>query len=140
MTDQSAVEAANDSLSRAFETGDMDLMSAAWDPADDVVCIHPGWPMLRGRDRVLRSWALIMANTSYIQFFITDFSCAMNGDIAVVTCTENILTGMPAGPDDAIPAARVAATNVFRRRNGQWFLYVHHGSPVLESALLEEPE
>ena len=28
-----------------------------------VVCVHPGWPMLRGRDHVLRSWSAVMAGT-----------------------------------------------------------------------------
>ena len=58
--------------------------------------VHPGWPVLRGRGEVLRSYALIMANTDYIQFFLTDVEVAVAGDTALVTCTENILSGGPA--------------------------------------------
>ena len=59
----------------AFETGDIDLMSALWldgPEAGSVACVHPGWPPLHGRDAVLRSWSMIMANTTYIQFVLTD--------------------------------------------------------------------
>ena len=136
MTEQGAVEAANEALYRAFETGDLDLMSAVWDRGDEVVCVHPGWPMLRGRDRVLRSWALIMANTSYIQFFLTDVACSVRGEVAVVTCTENILTARDQDPATEMQAGRVAATNLFVRRDGQWALTLHHGSPVAAEAPL----
>lgn len=75
--------------------GDFDRMSAVWADgqyAEAVSCVHPGWTMLRGRESVLRSWALIMANTSYIQFVLTDVETDVYGDHAVVTCKENILT------------------------------------------------
>ncbi|WP_309031824.1 nuclear transport factor 2 family protein, partial [Streptomyces alfalfae] len=70
-------------------------------PADDdevaddgsaISCVHPGWPVLTGRGEVLRSYALIMANTEYIQFFLTDVKVGVAGDTALVTCTENILS------------------------------------------------
>jgi uncharacterized protein (TIGR02246 family) len=125
--DVAEVEALNAALYAAFEAGDLDRMHALWDDGDDVVCVHPGWPMLRGKGSVLRSWALIMANTAYIQFFLTDVSTTVDGDVAVVTCTENILTSVEADTGDS----RAVATNVFRRRDGQWRLQVHHGSPVL---------
>ncbi len=125
-----AVVAANTALYEAFEAADIDGMKRVWDDADDVVCIHPGWPMLRGRPRVLRSWSVIMANTAYIQFFLTDVQAEVSGEIAVVTCEENILTSV--GEDGGFGEnARVVATNVFRRRPDGWRLWVHHGSPVL---------
>jgi len=122
------VERANALLYSAFETGDVDLMQSVWDEADGdaLVCVHPGWPMLRGRAAVLRSWSAVMANTDYIQFFLTDVEVSVQGDTAVVTCTENVLTSADVGEN-----ASVVATNVFVRRPDGWRLQVHHGSPVL---------
>lgn len=123
------VEAANAALYEALESADVDRMAAVWDDedADALVCVHPGWPMLRGRAHVLRSFSAIMANTPYIQFFLTDLDIRVAGDTAVVTCTENILTEVSEeGSNNP-----VVATNVFRRRAGGWRLQVHHGSPVL---------
>ena len=130
--DVDAVTAVNEALYEAFETADVDRMADVWDDQDPdaVVCVHPGWPMLRGRAQVLRSWSAVMAGTEYVQFFLTDVRVSVEGDTAVVTCTENILTsveemGLRRGN------AAVAATNVFRRRGSGWRLQVHHGSPVL---------
>jgi ketosteroid isomerase-like protein len=122
------VEAANASLYSAFETGDVDLMEAVWDAEepDALVCVHPGWPMLRGRVSVLRSWSAVMAGTEYIQFFLTDVQVSVQGSAAIVTCTENVLTSADPGDN-----AAVVATNVFVRRADGWRLVVHHGSPVL---------
>ena len=129
MSDVDDATVVNAALYEAFESADVDRMERVWDDVapDAVVCVHPGWPMLRGRGSVLRSWALIMANTSYIQFFLTDVVTVVTGDVAVVTCTENILTAVEADGGDS----RAVTTNVFRRRDGRWRLVVHHGSPVL---------
>jgi ketosteroid isomerase-like protein len=135
--DVDAVVAANEELYAAFEEGDIDRMEAIWDDAEDVSCIHPGWPLLRGRARVLRSWSVIMANTNYIQFFLTGVHAVIDADVAVVTCEENILTAV-ADPDGGLSqSAKVVSTNVFRRRDDGWRLWLHHGSPVLAPS--EEP-
>ncbi|MFJ4964884.1 hypothetical protein EES43_12355 [Streptomyces sp. ADI96-02] len=134
--DIAEVEAANTAFYDAMERGDHDDLSALWLPGEDltVSCVHPGWPVLTGRGDVLRSYAVIMANTEYIQFFLTDVSVAMTGDTALVTCTENILSGGPAEDGDALGplvGQLVVATNVFRRTPDGWKLWSHHGSPVL---------
>lgn len=123
-----AVEQANALLYSSFETGDVDLMESVWDEEEPeaLVCVHPGWPMLRGRAAVLRSWSAVMANTDYIQFFLTDVHVAVHGSTAVVTCTENVLTSVDVGEN-----AAVVSTNVFVLRADGWRLQVHHGSPVL---------
>lgn len=133
-TDVEQVELANTAFYEALEQGDFDELSALWltpadlgvdeeyhDPAETgvVSCVHPGWPVLTGRGEVLRSYALIMANTEYIQFFLTDVHVSVTGDTALVTCTENILSGGPA-PEDSdelgpLVGQLVVATNVFRR-------------------------
>lgn len=123
------VAAANTAFYAAFEQADVDAMSQIWDEdrPEALTCIHPGWPPLRGRAQVLRSWSALMATTDYIQFFLTDVTVAVEGDIAVVTCTENVLTGVT----ETGGAGAAVATNVFRRRAGSWRLQVHHAGPLL---------
>jgi ketosteroid isomerase-like protein len=157
--DVEEVEAANAAYYEAQESGDFDRLTLLWltpsdlgvdetyhDPADTGVisCVHPGWPVLTGRGEVLRSYALIMANTDYIQFFLTDTHVSVTGDTAVVTCTENILSGGPA-PEDGdelgpLVGQLVVATNVFRRTPDGWKLWSHHASPVLAETDEEEGE
>lgn len=150
-TDVEAVEAANTALYEAVERGDLEALEERWlDPATElggfeedtedfdfaeVSVVHPGWPVLTGRGEVLRSYALIMASTEYIQFFLTDVEISVLGDTALVTCTENILSGGPNEEDGSVGpliGGLVVATNVYRRtRAGSWKLWARHGSPVL---------
>jgi ketosteroid isomerase-like protein len=92
----------------------------------------------------MRSYALIMANTDYIQFFLTDVEVSVFGDTALVTCTENILSGGPAEDDGSagpLVGGLVVATNVFRRtEDDQWRVWSHHGSPVLVEQEGEEDD
>ncbi|MFE6778174.1 nuclear transport factor 2 family protein [Streptomyces sp. NPDC057702] len=132
-TDNELVERANTALYEAMERGDTAALDTMWLDGD-VSCVHPGWPVLRGRSEVLRSYALIMANTEYIQFFLTDVEVSVLGDTALVTCTENILSGGPAeeeGTLGPLVGQLVVATNVFRRGADGWRVWSHHGSPVL---------
>jgi ketosteroid isomerase-like protein len=156
-TDVEQVEAANTAFYEMLEQGDFEGLTALWltpadlgidetfhDPADAAVvsCVHPGWPVLTGRGEVLRAYALIMANTEYIQFFLTDVHVSVTGDTAVVTCTENILSGGPAPEDSDEPGPLlgqlVVATNVFRRTRAGWKMWAHHASPVLTETDEEE--
>ena len=128
------VEAVNRALYAAVENADLDAMTALWAPdteGETAVCVHPGWPPVLGHAHVLRSWALVMAGTPYIQFFLTDVRTQVLGDVAVVTCAENILTGMGGSADDGFSGGRVVTTNVFRRTTDGWRAMVHHASPVL---------
>ncbi|MER5259619.1 MULTISPECIES: nuclear transport factor 2 family protein [unclassified Streptomyces] len=165
-TDVEQVEQANTAFYEALERGDFDELSDLWldadaappddpegrddeDVADDgdeapISCVHPGWPVLTGRGEVLRSYALIMANTEYIQFFLTDVHVGVAGDTALVTCTENILSGGPppeaGGELGPLVGQLVVATNVFRRTVDGWKLWSHHASPVLAETDDEEGE
>jgi ketosteroid isomerase-like protein len=125
----------------AFEAGDFDRMSAVWADgpyAAGVSIVHPGWTMLRGREEVLRSWALIMANTTYIQFVLTDVETDVYGDHAVVTCKENVLTADEETEAGFLAGGSIVATKLFVRVDGQWRLLLHHGSPVLNASDAEE--
>jgi len=148
-TDVEAVETANTAFYEAMERGDFEAVSDLWltdgeaaeTDTDTVSCVHPGWPVLSGRGEVLRSYALIMANTEYIQFFLTDVHVSVHADTALVTCTENILSGGPAeeGADlGPLVGQLVVATNVFRRTSDGWKLWSHHASPVLAETDDEE--
>lgn len=158
--DAEAVETANRSYYEAMERGDFEELTSLWlapedvayaedtdpDEAEDtsISCVHPGWPVLTGRGEVLRSYALIMANTEYIQFFLTDVHISVVADTALVTCTENILSGGPApeGGEELGPLVgqRVVATNVFRRTRDSWKIWSHHASPVLAESDDESDE
>ena len=131
MTDIEDVTAANAEFYAVIESGDLDRIQDLWDDCEDVACVHPGWPPVRGRSRVLRSWAVIMANTAYIQFFPTSVEVAVTADVAVVACEHSVIARTSDTEGGLGETARVVATNVFRRRDRGWRLWAHHASPVM---------
>ena len=124
------VLAANAAFYAAFEAGDLDAMDAVW-VGDEPVCVHPGTNPVIGRAAVRRSWAVVLANTPYIQFFLTDVDVTVLDGVASVSCTENVLAAGDDTPVGAFAGGRSVATNVFRRTPGGWRLWIHHASPVL---------
>jgi ketosteroid isomerase-like protein len=115
----------------AFERADFDAMEQLWADDDGVVCVHPAAPPIRGRTAVMRSWVALMADAPYLQFFLTDVEASVVGDLASVTCTENVLSATSDTPVGVFAGGSAVATNVFRRSTGHWRLWVHHASPVL---------
>ena len=134
MTDakeRAAVERVNAAFYEAFENADLDTMRDLWLDHEESLCVHPGALPVRGTAAISRSWALIMANTPYIQFFLTDVEVSVRGEVASVTCTENVLTADDRAGPDGFGGARAVATNVFVRTPEGWRLWIHHASPVL---------
>ena len=129
--DLAEVEKVNGEFYAAFERGDLDAMTEIWLDDPHTLCIHPGAEPLRVAASITRSWALIMANVPYIQFFLTDVQVTVHEDVASVTCTENVLTANEETAQDSFTGAKAVATNVFVRTEDTWRLWIHHASPVI---------
>ncbi len=123
--DDEEVKQANQGFYRAFESLNIDNMRGAW-ATGDVTCVHPGWPLLKGVERVMDSWKRIFENTAMMQFTITGAVVRVEGGSAWVMCTENINTLV----DGKVAEAKVQATNVFMKIEGRWLVVHHHGSPL----------
>ncbi len=119
---------ANREFYEAFETRDLDRMSDIWAHDDRVSCVHPGWTALHGWAAVGSSWAALFNGPQQLQFIVTEADVVIAGDLAWVTCVENLLS------DDG--GASIAALNIFERDERdehRWRLLAHHGSPVMAS-------
>ena len=126
MSDESDVLAQNKAFYSAFRTLDIDAMGAVWSGTEADACIHPGWPILRGWEEVEASFAGIFRDAGYMRIEPTDIEILLSGDVARVTCVENIYSvhgGMTM-------QGRVAATNLFQRTGHGWRMVLHHGSPI----------
>lgn len=124
---QTEVEAANARFYRAFEALDLARMEALWAHGDHVGCVHPGWPLLTGWPAVRDSWGTIFANTEEMRFTISDVRVVASREIAVVTCTENILSEV----GGRIAVTSLLATNVFEASREGWRVILHHASHIL---------
>ncbi len=134
--DRAAVLRANEAFYAAFAAMDMDAMSRCWSRSARDACIHPGWDALLGWPSVRESWRAIFAGTGFARFQITDARTQVVGDMAWVTCEENMMMvshGMTSH-------GRVAATNLFQRTDEGWKLVLHHGSPVSHTVSGDETD
>ena len=122
-----AVTAANDAFYRAFESLDIDDMTAVWARDEPVRCVHPGWGLLQGWTDVMASWERIFENAAMMHFVITGAEVSVEGDWAWVACTENLTQLL----DGQVVESRVQTTNIFRRRGDRWAMVHHHGSPIM---------
>ncbi|NKB41865.1 MAG: DUF4440 domain-containing protein [Ilumatobacter sp.] len=117
------VLAANDAFYAAHEARDIDAMRVVWERTDRAVCVHPGWPILRGWPAVEESWRRIFSGVGRNQFILTNQSIEVGSNLAWVTLEENLV--------DRGETHAVAATNVFGFAAERWRLVAHHGSSVL---------
>ena len=119
------VLATNEAFYDAHERRDLNAMSEVWDHTDEVVCTHPGWPILRTWPLVEESWRRIFEGAGRNQFIITNVVAMGGRDVVWVTLDENLMQEAATGT--------VAATNVFIRTDLGWRIVLHHGSPVMGS-------
>jgi SnoaL-like domain len=117
MTEKDAILAANAAYYEAFAGADFGKMSGIW-AADDISCIHPGWPALIGRRAVLESYFNILANPSLERIEHHGDTVMMSGSDARVFCIE------------IVGGVRLAATNWFRRVDDAWRM-IHHQASLI---------
>jgi ketosteroid isomerase-like protein len=122
-----AVDEANRRFYRAFEALDLGEMEKVWGRDEHVKCVHPGWPLLSGWAAVRASWDAIFDGTGEIRFTLADVQVAVQGELAWVTCTENILSQV----GGRVTVTAVLATNIFEHSAEGWLLVHHHASHVL---------
>lgn len=119
LTDIDAVLNANLDFYRAFNERSVKAMEALWSTIAPVLCVHPGWTALAGREPVIQSWRAILANPEAPRVMVHDDRAFLYGDVAIVQCEEELDTG------------HLVATNMFIRENGDWKMIHHQASPLI---------
>ena len=124
MVDASSVTSqvlrANQKFYDAFSAGSGEAMRSLWAREATISCVHPGLPLLIGREVVLRSFEEILGQGPRFQLSCIEPQVSLLADCALVTCFE------AAGAE----SAHLAATNVFVREAEEWRLVHHHAGPL----------
>ena len=124
--EREAILQANDSFYRALEHFELDTMAALWLPEPWVRCVHPGWEVLVGWESIRKSFEQIFESTAWIRVIPTVADARVFGEVAIVTCSENIT----AQNEDEVGVAVAQATNLFQRVEDRWRMIHHHASPA----------
>ena len=76
----------------ALERGDYETMVAVWAEDEEVLCVHPGGPRLRGTDEVLAQWKRILEGGQRLQVRITHQVVIAGMMVTVHSVQENRIT------------------------------------------------
>lgn len=119
-----SVLAANARFYESFRIGDLAAMQSLWAKRDQVCCVHPGARGIYGYEDVMTSWDYVWANYEFpLQIELKDVNANVRGDMGFVSCVELVKTKGSSWGGQFV-------TNVFERIDGQWFISVHHASPI----------
>ncbi len=71
--------------------------------------------------------------TAGVQFIFEDLRIVVRGDVARLTCVENVLLPGTLSLAEMVdlPTSRLAVTSLFRAVGADWRLWTHHAGPVM---------
>jgi ketosteroid isomerase-like protein len=127
MTETEKVLLQNARFYEAVENGDLVTLEALWAAGNDVLCIHPGWDVLRGWQEIRASWENIFSSGEPIHFSLRNVEGRISGALGLVHLVEEISIG----PNPALQVVRAITTNAFAFDGTSWRMVLHHASPVL---------
>jgi ketosteroid isomerase-like protein len=131
MQSEETIKSANLEFYRAIESGVIERMEDVWWHTENARCVHPGWNLLVGWTRIRAAWEQIFASEEKMRISPTDVYIYYSGDLAWVTCTENITVFQ----ETSFDTVQAVATNLFIQREGKWLMLHHHASPIPTMAL-----
>eukprot|EP00171_Calliarthron_tuberculosum_P011241 IDg11241t1 len=136
------VLSANLSFYNAFSHGSLVDMASCWMQDNTVMCKHPLGPMFTGFWKVMDSFeAMFYSGIANIRPLNVRIS--VRGSVAVVTCEEyanpsqdeevsqsNVASEWNENFSPERAEIRMNATNIFEKKNGQFYLVYHVSSPI----------
>lgn len=127
-TDEEQVLAANREFYSALNSLNASMMKQLWLQEDWVMCLHPGWELLVGWEEVEASWDEIFRSTEQMMVSVTRVLVHVAGDMAWISCLENVTTASKTEASSAL----VEATNIYQRHQGRWLMVHHHTTPLIQ--------
>lgn len=122
---KASVQSANAQFYESFRKGDLAGMQSLWVKSGNACCVHPGANGITGYDYVMESWEVVWMNYDFpLEIELKNMEIHVRGDVGYVTCMEFVKT------KGSSSWGAQFVTNVFERIDGQWFICIHHASPV----------
>ena len=117
---------AEDAFYDALEEGSLDGLLAVWAETDDISCLLPMYPLIRGRKDVEAVFRHLFSRGQGIALSVTHLGWIESGDIAIHHVEETLQQVRPGRP--APPP--FYGTNIYRKHNGGWQLLTHLNAPT----------
>ncbi len=123
---EKAVQEVNQKFYEALTTSDMNLMEELWVQSEDVQCVHPGWPLLLGWEKVKESWKNIFEAGGLTDIEISAVFIDVTENTAWLNCTEKLSYTI----GDQVVITLAQTTNIFEYNDSSWRMVLHHASPM----------
>lgn len=123
----------------ALERGDLEAMMAVWAEDEEIVCVHPGGPMLVGYSTIREAWRRIFDHGRRLEVQLSQPSVIAT-PFVVTHCLIERIRVVANSANGEQTQAPVAATNVYLRGALGWRMAAHHSSPVPPESLNEVPK
>jgi ketosteroid isomerase-like protein len=117
---------AEDSFYDALEAGDLEQLMSVWADSDDICCLLPMYPLVRGPAAVKDVFSHLFSRGSGVSLSINHLHWTESGDIAIHQ-VEEVLQDVP---PDRQPPPPFYGTNIFRKGNNGWRMLLHQNSPM----------
>jgi len=132
-SDREKVLNTNEIFYKALGTRDLELMSTIWVKDQRAGCVHPGWVILRSWDAIKQSLENIFDPEDQVDISLSDVSVIVKGKFAWLTCVQQMLY-IKRNP---VTYNISQSTNIFEKIENDWFLIIHHASPIPDMRINE---
>jgi ketosteroid isomerase-like protein len=117
---------AEDAFYDALEEGDLDGVMTVWAEADDIACLLPMYPLIRGRQDVTELFTHLFSRGQGVALTVTHLDWVHTDDIAIHHVEESIQHVPPGQP----PPPPFYGTNIYRKQADGWHLITHLNAPT----------
>ena len=116
---------AEDAFYDAIDENDLSAMMAVWENSDDVACLLPMQPLVRGRNRLREAWTPMLKGEFSIDIEVRHIHWIEASGLAIHLVQETANIG-----GQAQQQPPVYATNIYRKSEDGWRLVLHQNSPT----------
>lgn len=116
---------AEDAFYDAIDEQDLEAMMAVWDNSEQVACLLPMQPLVRGKVPVKEAWKPLLSGEFQVDIEVLHIQWVEWGDLAIHYLQEK--AKIP-GQTQAQPP--VYATNIYRKSDSGWRMVLHQNSPA----------